>query len=39
MKAEKIILDWLARYVDDVTTAEVDGEKDWFNYSNTSKSI
>jgi len=27
MKAEKIILDWLARYVDDVTTAEVDGEK------------
>ena len=27
MKSEKIILDWLARYVDDVTTAEVDGEK------------
>jgi len=27
MKSEKVILDWLAKYVDDVTTAEVDGEK------------
>tara|TARA_R110002074_G_C12096348_1_gene624541 strand:- start:322 stop:474 length:153 start_codon:yes stop_codon:yes gene_type:complete len=27
MKAEKTILDWIAKYVDDVTTAEVDGEK------------
>ena len=27
MKSEKVILDWLAKYVDDVTTAEVKDEK------------
>jgi hypothetical protein len=27
MKSEKVILDWLAKYVDDVTTAEVEDEK------------
>tara|TARA_R100001198_G_C5171275_1_gene171953 strand:+ start:102 stop:281 length:180 start_codon:yes stop_codon:yes gene_type:complete len=27
MKSEKVILDWLAKYVDDVTTAEIKDEK------------
>tara|TARA_R110001592_G_scaffold72383_4_gene220965 strand:+ start:4571 stop:4723 length:153 start_codon:yes stop_codon:yes gene_type:complete len=27
MKCEKTILDWLAKYVDDVTTAEAKDEK------------